>query len=195
MGSREIRERVDEAMREVPRARFLPPEQVVHAAHDGPLRIAGGQTSSQPRTVRDMLELLDVRVGHRVLDVGSGSGWTTAILAHLVGHDGLVIGIERVADLVTFGRERVAAAGMPWASVRRAVPGVLGAPEDGPFDRILVSAEAPVLSGSLVAQIAPHGVLVAPVAGQMVRTRRRRGRLTTETFGHYRFVPLIVDEP
>ena len=162
--------------------------------YDGPLAIGHGQTNSQPRTVRAMLELLDVRPGQRVLDVGSGSGWTTALLAELVGPTGWVLGLERVPDLVVTGGANVEAAGMPWARVRAAVTGVLGAPDEAPFDRVLVSAMATRLPVELVAQLDTHGILVVPVAGRMLRVERDAGapdgRRVTE-HGHYRFVPLV----
>ena len=141
-----------------------------------------------------MLELLDVHAGHRVLDVGSGSGWTTALLAELVGPTGWVLGVERVPDLVRAGGA-VAAAGVPWARVAQATPGVLGAPDEAPFDRVLVSAMATRCRRELVAQLGPHGVLVVPVGGRMLRVQRDRhapgGRRVT-THGAYRFVPLVT---
>jgi protein-L-isoaspartate(D-aspartate) O-methyltransferase len=179
-----------------PRERFLPASERRRASYDGPLDIGHGQTNSQPRTVSSMLELLDVRPGHRVLDVGSGSGWTTALLAELVGPTGSVLGLERVPDLVVTGGANVEAAGMSWARVRAASAGELGAPDDGPFDRILVSAMAARLPLALVAQLEAHGILVVPVGGRMVRVVRDDtapdGRRLSE-HGHYRFVPLITD--
>ena len=189
-------ERVRAAMAAQPRERFLPASERRRASHDGPLAIGHGQTNSQPRTVQAMLELLDVRPGQRVLDVGSGSGWTTAVLAELVGPTGWVLGLERVPDLVVTGRANVEAAGMPWARVRAAVTGVLGAPELAPFDRVLVSAMATRLPVELVEQLHVHGILVVPVAGRMLRVERDAGapdgRRVTE-HGHYRFVPLVTD--
>ena len=186
--------RVRAAMAHHPRERFLPRAERGRASYDGPLDIGHGQTNSQPRTVRAMLELLDVQPGHRVLDVGSGSGWTTALLAELVGPTGSVLGLERVPDLVLSGRANVEAARIPWASVRASVAGVLGAPEEAPFDRVLVSAMATRLPLDLVAQLGGHGILVVPVAGRMLRVVRDEqapeGRRVTE-HGHYRFVPLI----
>jgi protein-L-isoaspartate(D-aspartate) O-methyltransferase len=188
--------RVRAAMAAQPRERFLPTSERRRASYDGPLAIGHGQTNSQPRTVQAMLELLDVRPGQRVLDVGSGSGWTTALLAELVGPTGSVLGLERVPDLVVTGRANVEAAGMPWARVRSAVSGVLGAPELAPFDRVLVSAMATRLPLELVEQLQAHGILVAPVAGRMLRVERDPdapdGRRVTE-HGHYRFVPLVTD--
>jgi protein-L-isoaspartate(D-aspartate) O-methyltransferase len=189
-------ERVRAAMATHPRERFLPASEVRRAAYDGPLDIGHGQTNSQPRTVRAMLELLDVQPGQRVLDVGSGSGWTTALLAELVGPAGRVLGLERVPDLVLTGAANVEAARMPWARVRAAVAGVLGAPEEAPFDRVLVSAMAKRLPEELVAQLGATGILVVPVAGRMLRVERDAGapdgRRVTE-HGYYRFVPLVTD--
>src|SRR3712207_5378151 len=94
---------VTEAFREVPREQFLPARSRRWAGYDGPIRIGHGQTNSQPRTVEAMLRLLDVRPGQRVLDVGAGSGWTTGLLAHLVGPDGRVLGVELVPALAKSG--------------------------------------------------------------------------------------------
>ncbi|RYC11509.1 protein-L-isoaspartate O-methyltransferase family protein [Nocardioides zhouii] len=150
--------------------------------------MAAGQTNSQPRTVDDMLRLLDVRPGQRVLDVGSGSGWTAALLAHLVGATGTVTGVELEPSLVTIGARNLAAFARTWAGIRLATPGVLGDPAGAPYDRILVSAMPASLPMSLVDQLADDGVLVIPVAGTMLRVTHP-GAVVTE-HGHYRFVPL-----
>ena len=91
------------AFEAVPRKGFLPSHARSRASFDGPITIGHGQTSSQPRTVAAMLRLLEVRPGDRVLDVGSGSGWTTALLAHLTGPKGVVIGVELVPELAVIG--------------------------------------------------------------------------------------------
>jgi protein-L-isoaspartate(D-aspartate) O-methyltransferase len=188
-------ERVAAALEAVPRAGFLPPDQRAHAGRDAPLPIGHGQTNSQPTTVRQVLELLDVSPGDHVLDVGSGSAWTTALLAHLTGPTGTVTGVERVPDLVAFGAANLAAAGMPWARVVPAVPGRLGLADSGPYHRILVSAQAATLPTELVEQLAPGGVLVVPVAGRMLRVRADDGGPAVEEHGWYRFVPLVADPP
>ena len=179
---------VDAAFDATPRRDFLPPEVRARASYDGPLAIAAGQTSSQPRTVDDMLRLLDVRPGQRVLDVGAGSGWTTALLAHLVGPQGSVLGLELEPELVAFGARNLAGVDRPWAHIRSAVAGVLGDPDGAPYERILVSAEADELPSDLVAQLTDEGVLVIPVAGEMLRVRQPGAVVTRH--GRYRFVPL-----
>src|SRR3954451_18954914 len=126
----------------VPRADFLPRGWRRSASYDGPIPIGAGQTNSQPRTVEAMLRLLEVRPGDRVLDVGSGSGWTTALLAHLTGPDGSVLGVELEPDLVAFGRANLAAGDWGNARIEQAKPGTFGDPAHAPYDRILVSAQA-----------------------------------------------------
>lgn len=179
---------VAEAFAAHPRVGFLPRSVRRRAAHDGPLPIAAGQTNSQPRTVEAMLRLLDVRPGQRVLDVGAGSGWTTALLAHLVGPDGEVVGVELEPELVRIGSANLAATSQPWARITQAAPGVLGDPDHAPYDRILVSAEPRELPAALVDQLGEAGRMVIPVAGWMTLVVLP-GPVVTE-HGPYRFVPL-----
>lgn len=182
---------VAKAMSAVPREWFLPSGQRRHAEEDRPLPIGGGQTNSQPSTVATMLGLLEVQPGQRILDVGSGSGWTTALLAWLTGPRGTVLGVELDEDLAAAGAAALARTAQPWARIERARPGVLGAPEQGPFDRILVSAMAKDVPEALVAQLDPHGgVMIVPAAGRMARIRRRDTGTHVDWIGYYRFVPL-----
>ena len=182
---------LDAAFAAVPRRDYLPRGERKAAAYDGPLPIGHGQTCSQPRTVADMLRLLDVHPGHRVLDVGSGSGWTTALLAHLVGPQGRVEGVEVVPDLARSAAVHVARTGMTWARVQEAAPGVLGLPERAPYDRILVSADGGRLPEELVDQLAVPGRMVIPVAGRMLVVDRAEEGVSTTVRGYYRFVPLV----
>ncbi|MEZ0446711.1 protein-L-isoaspartate O-methyltransferase family protein [Cellulomonas sp. ICMP 17802] len=181
---------VADAMRELARERFLPPEQRARAAEDHPLPLWHGQTSSQPSTVAAMLVLLQVPVGARVLDVGSGSGWTTALLARLVGPRGEVLGLELDPELAEWGAANLDACGMPWARIERATPGLLGRPVAGGWDRILVSASPRELPATLVDQLGEDARLVIPVRSTMHLVVRRAGVTEVSTHGSYTFVPL-----
>lgn len=185
---------VQHAFDAVPRAPFLPAALRRRSHADTPLPLSHGQTNSQPSTVFAMLELLDVRPGHQVLDFGAGSGWTTALLAHLVGRDGCVVGVERIAHLALGARASLDATG-PWpqASVRVATPGVLGAPDLAPFDRILVSAAASDIPPALIQQLGEGGIMVIPVDTVMTRVTRTQDELDVTEHGLYVFVPLIED--
>ena len=185
---------MDDALRAafeaVPRADFLPRTQRWRADFDGPITIGRGQTNSQPRTVATMLTLLDVHPGQRVLDVGSGSGWTTALLGHLVGSTGTVLGVELEPELAGWGARNLSRTAMPQTSIRLAEPGVLGAPAEAPWDRILVSAGVSVLPSALVDQLAPQGLMVIPVGGWLTTVALDAGTVRTGVHGPYLFVPL-----
>lgn len=183
--------RIRAAMAQVDRIGFLPAGIRRHATFDAPLAIGHGQTNSQPYTVAAMLELLDAHPAHRILDVGSGSGWTTALLSHLVEPTGSVVAVEIVPELVEFGRNNLSAAGFAHIKVHQATDGVLGLPELAPFDRILVSAEAEELPDELMAQLAPDGIMVIPVAGTMLRVVSSEDGFSVTKHGRYRFVPLL----
>lgn len=201
MESKHSQVSVTEAFSQVPRELFLPEEERHFASGNVPLPIGEGQTNSQPSTVADMLMLLDPQPGDRVLDLGSGSGWTTALLGVLVGPCGRVTGVERHHRLIERAR----------ASLRRldpdtvdpssveiiaAAPGTLGRPDGCPFDRVLVSASAEILPAELIEQLRVGGTMVIPVAGEMlkvVRTGTQKNDVTITRHGWYRFVPLIRD--
>lgn len=182
---------LDEAFAAVPRAEFLPASARWSAHVDAPVPIGHGATNSQPWTVRYMLRHLDVRPGHRVLDVGSGSGWTTALLGYLVGEEGSVVGVEIVPELVALGRAHLANR-FAWARIEQAVAGTLGWPKGQPYDGILVSASGRDVPPALVDQLAPQGRLVLPVGHEMVVvTKDAAGATTVRTTGErFNFVPL-----
>ncbi|SDS91182.1 protein-L-isoaspartate(D-aspartate) O-methyltransferase [Brevibacterium sandarakinum] len=196
-----------EAFALVPREQFLPADERRNASSNVPLQIGDGQTNSQPSTVSDMLGLLDPQPGDRVLDLGSGSGWTTALLGVLVGSRGHVTGVERYRRLIEQARTSLRQAGLGDVGIGNsgdsgdvefivATPGVLGLPEAAPFDRILVSAGAQTLPRELVAQLRTGGVMVIPVDGEMLRVERtgaEDGDVAVTRHGRYRFVPLIRD--
>jgi protein-L-isoaspartate(D-aspartate) O-methyltransferase len=181
---------VSAAFAATPRTGFLPRLSRGRAAYDGPIEIGRGQTNSQPRTVEAMLQLLEVRAGDRVLDVGAGSGWTTALLAHLTGPTGQVLGVELEPSLVAFGRTNLGRVHRPWARIEQALPGVLGWPDEAPYDRVLVSAEPRTLPQALVDQVVVGGRMVIPVNGTMLVVDRTDTGIEVSEHGGYRFVPL-----
>lgn len=204
MTSDATQDRIAEAFARVPREPFLPTAERQHASANAPLSIGHGQTNSQPSTVADMLRLLDPQPGDTVLDLGSGSGWTSMLLAVLVGPAGRVLGAERHPELVESSRATIEAVTADSAdqetlaevAIHEAIPGALGLPAEAPFDRILVSAGAESLPDQLVDQLAVGATMVIPVAGEMLRVVRDgpgSDELTITRHGLYRFVPLISE--
>lgn len=176
----------------MPRAAFLPPELIAQAALDTALPIGRRQTISQPTTVAFMLEHLQPKPGDRVLDVGAGSGWTTALLARLVGERGHVYAIERIAQLVEFARGNLARFLLPNVTLMQG-DGSRGLPAHAPFARMLVSAAAARLPPALLAQLAVGGRLVIPTAADDIRVfdKGADGKLREQVFTGFVFVPLI----
>ncbi|MFO0955316.1 MAG: protein-L-isoaspartate(D-aspartate) O-methyltransferase [Candidatus Saccharibacteria bacterium] len=173
------------------RRRFVRPVDRLRAYEDHPLSIGHGQTISQPYTVAFMLNLLDVRPGQKVLDIGCGSGWTTALLAQMVGPTGNVYGIEKISELVKFAQRNLAHYAFPNVIVE--APGeTLGMPEQAPFDRILVSAAAETLPLELCEQLASPGIMVLPIGEDIVQVKKHKaGRINQEIFSGFAFVPLV----
>ena len=180
------------AMERVPRELFVPADQWPHAYDDRPLAIGEGQTISQPYIVGYMTGLLGVRRGDRVLEIGTGSGYQTAILAELAAE---VYSIENVPSLAE--RARAVLRSLGYRNVHtRTGNGYDGWPEAAPFDRILLTAAPPILPPALVDQLAEDGILVAPVGGQfapqvVTRVRRTGGRSETEETMPVQFVPMV----
>lgn len=183
---------LDKVFDKVDRAKFVLPEMKDSAQVDSALPIGFGQTISQPTTVRMMLEWLEPQPGDKVLDVGSGSGWTTALLAHLVGPKGKVYAVERISELVEFGRQNVLSVGIKNAQFYHA--GVkFGLPREASFDRILVSAAADKVPHELVAQLKVGGKMVMPVGYDILEIEKVSDN-DTEVQKHpgFVFVPLVA---
>jgi len=154
--------RVLDAMRAVPRERFVPPESRSEAYEDRPLPIGSGQTISQPYIVAYMTEVLEVAPSHKVLEVGTGSGYQAAVLSELVRE---VYTIEIVPELAR--RAETVLHELNRTNIHvRAGDGYAGWPEEAPFDRIIVTAAPEQLPGPLVDQLAAGGRLVVPVGSQ-----------------------------
>jgi protein-L-isoaspartate(D-aspartate) O-methyltransferase len=185
--------RLVRAFLKVDRKDFVLSECKDAAYEDAPLPIGFAQTISQPYTVAFMLELLDLRWGDRVLDLGSGSGWTTALLAKTVGTKGYVLGIERHPDLVRLGRKNLRKYVPAKARISRSLKTGIGYPGKT-FDRILVSASGDELNSDLLLQLKDNGKMVLPVKNSLVLVEKRNGNITLQKFGDFSFVPLIVEE-
>jgi protein-L-isoaspartate(D-aspartate) O-methyltransferase len=190
LAARGIRdERVLEAMRRVPRHRFVDPEEVPYAHEDRPLPIGHGQTISQPFIVAFMTEALELDGTERVLEIGTGSGYQAAVLAELARE---VFTIEIVPALGEEARARLAELG--YRNVHVLVgDGYQGWPEHAPFDAIIVTAAPDHVPQPLVEQLAPLGRMIVPVGTrdqELVLLRRTETGLVSESVLPVRFVPM-----
>ncbi len=184
-------DRVEKAFRTVRRADFVVPELREEADIDTPLPIGFGQTISQPTTVKFMLSWLDAMPGDEVLDIGSGSGWTTALLAHIVGPQGIVYAVERIPQLVKFGRDNCRRLGIENVFFFQAGK-EYGLREHGPYARILVSASARELPVELLNQLMITGKMVIPVQYDILEvTKTAEDEYRTRRHPGFEFVPLV----
>lgn len=185
-------DRVIGAFRAVARERFVPADAVERAYLDEPIRIPHGQVTTQPSLIARMVEALRLSGGERVLEVGTGLGYQTAILAALAGQ---VVSVERFGDLAEWARANLDGAGIHGVTVVVG-DGTLGVPEHAPYQAIVVAAASPEVPAPLAEQLADGGRLVHPVGpgGHEVVTafHKRAGRLVAEArlIGAY-FVPLV----
>ena len=165
--SRDIADgRVLQAFLDVPRERFVPPDQQPHAYEDRPLPIGFGQTISQPYVVALTVQALQIEPTHRVLDVGAGSGYQTAILAQLAAW---VYAVERIEALAGRASAAVAALGLDNVTFRTD-DGSLGWADDAPFDRIVCGAASPDIPAAWIEQLGDGGRIVAPVGAAYSQT-------------------------
>ncbi len=178
-------------MGEVPRHVFVPAGLAEVAYADEPLPIGEGQTISQPYIVAFMSEVLGLSRTDRVLEIGTGSGYQTAVLAELAGR---VYSVELKAGLSRRAREVLERLGYKNIEFRVG-DGSLGWPEESPFQAVIVTAAAPVIPEALEAQLAEGGRMIVPVGDErqeLVLVRRKAGRLERETLFPVRFVPLVT---
>ncbi len=170
-----------DAFSEVERGDFIPFEQYEGIFLETGIGIGHGQTNSWPTIVVKMLEKLQPELGEKILDVGSGSGWTTALLSHVVGETGKVIGVERIEDLVNYGRENIAKYRHTANAEIHHTQNSVGCPDDAPYDKILVSAEAYSVPQELIEQLTEGGVILIPIKLTQEDVRQYISYLITET--------------
>jgi len=185
-------EEVLRAMRKVPRHLFVDEALQTQAYADHPLPIGHGQTISQPYVVAMMTAILKVKPGMKVLEIGTGSGYQTAILAE-IGAD--VYTVERIKPLYQMARQRFTH--LKYFRIKTKLDdGTLGWPEQAPFDRILVTAGGPDVPAPLLEQLSDPGTLVVPVGGdrryqQLLRLTKEGGQVSRENMGSVAFVDLV----
>lgn len=180
------------AFKKIKREDFLPEHLKYEAEINAPVLVGFGQTNSQPLTVAFMLELLQPQPGQKVLDVGAGSGWTSALLAEIVGKNGKVFAVERIPELAQFAKKN--AAKYNFSNLQFiCADGAKGLQNQAPFDRILVSAAAAKIPQALKKQLAVGGKMVIPTQAQDVRLIKRVGDndFKEKIYPGFVFVPLV----
>ena len=187
-------EAVLSAMRKVPREEFVAPDLQEHAYEDRPLIIGCSQTISQPYIVASMLQALDLRPEDHVLELGTGSGYQTALLCEMVRS---VVSIERHAPLAEMAQQHLARLG--YTSVEIVIgDGTLGYPPKAPYDAIIVSAVAPEIPPALIEQLAVGGRMVLPVGNRelqdLILVRKSQDGIFSARLDGCAFVPLIGQE-
>ena len=184
-------ERIISAFRKIKRVDFVREQEKKYANIDEPLPIGEGQTISQPLTVAFMIELLRPEPGNKILDVGYGSGWTTALLAEII-RKGKIYGIEILPELKKFGEKNIS----KYNFIKKGVvelfegDGSKGLPDKAPFDRILVSASAEEIPKALKEQLKENGRMVIPVRNSIYLIERKADKFRKKEFFGFRFVPL-----
>lgn len=183
------------AFSKIHRVEFVPDDLASQAEADIPLPIGYGQTISQPSTVAFMLELLDPESEQNILDVGSGSGWTTALLSHIVGEKGLVISMEKIKELCEFGSKNVE----KFHYVKKGIAqfhcesAENGFEEKAPYDRILVSASVNEIPQAFKQQLKVGGKMVIPVHNEIWYVEKKsQEEFEIEKFPGFAFVPFVV---
>lgn len=190
--------KVELAIRKIPRHEFVPISVKEDAYEDIPLSIMKNQTISQPSVVSRMTEWLDIKEGQKILEIGSGSGWQSAILSYLVGH-GKVYSVERHLELVEFAKKNLDKLGISNVKVILG-DGSLGLVKESPFDRIIITAACKKVPEPLLDQLSEDGLLIAPVGefqqSLVVLKKTSKGIVEIKNQPGYVFVPLLgkVDE-
>ena len=186
-------DRIESALRNIPRHEFVPESELDYAYDNEPLPIMKNQTISQPGVVTRMTEWLDVKDGQKILEIGTGSGWQSAIISYLVG-SGSVYSIERHPELVKFAQENLKKLKIDNVHVILG-DGNLGYPKESPYDRIIITAACTEIPSPLFDQLSENGLIIAPVGDSsqslVLQKKTSKGMLEIRKQSKYVFVPLI----
>ncbi|HEX08551.1 MAG TPA: protein-L-isoaspartate O-methyltransferase [Thermoplasmatales archaeon] len=184
---------VEKAFLEVPRENFVPDYLKKSAYFDTPLEIGFGQTISAPHMVAIMCECLDLKKGHKVLEIGSGSGYHAAVVSKIIGEKGRVYSVERIKELADIARENIRKTGIKNVEVFVG-DGSLGLKKFAPYDRIYVTCAAPDIPEPLIEQLKDPGLLLIPVGRyycELMLLKKENGKISTKNLGGCAFVPLV----
>jgi len=185
-----------EAFRKIKRADFMPENMKDLAEVDEAMPIGQGQTISQPKVVAFMLELLEPKAGEKILDVGSGSGWTSALLSEIVGDKGRVVSLELIPELKEFGEKNAAKYGFVEKGTAQFIccDGSKGYEEESPFDKILASAAARRVPEAWKKQLKVGGRIVAPINSSIfLFVKKSENEMEEKEYPGFIFVPLIEE--
>ena len=184
---------VESAFRNIPRHEFVPISELDRAYYNEPLSIMKDQTISQPGVVTRMTEWLDVKDGQKILEIGTGSAWQTAILSYLVGK-GIVYSIERHSELRNFATKNLEKLGFDNVSVILG-DGTMGYPDESPYDRIIITAACTKIPLPLLEQLGKNGLIFAPVGDSsqslVLLKKTSDGIVEIKNQPNYIFVPLL----
>jgi len=184
---------VETAFRNIPRHEFVPTSELDRAYYNEPLSIMKGQTISQPGVVSRMTEWLDIKDGQKILEIGTGSAWQTAILSYLVG-TGTVYSVEFHSELVKFARENLEKFQLDNVHVILG-DGSLGYPQASPYDRIIITAACMEIPLPILGQLDENGLIIAPVGGSsqslVLLKKTSEGIVEIKNQSNYIFVPLL----
>ena len=186
-------EKVESALQNIPRHEFVPESELEYAYDNEPLPIMKNQTISQPGVVTRMTEWLDVKNGQNILEIGTGSGWQSAILSYLVG-SGTIYSIERHPELAKFAQENLKKLKIDNVHIILG-DGTLGYSQASPYDRIIITAACTEIPLPLLDQLSENGLIIAPVGGSsqslVLLQKTPKGIVEIKNQSKYVFVPLV----
>jgi protein-L-isoaspartate(D-aspartate) O-methyltransferase len=188
-----IDEPILKAFKSIPRENFVPISFKAFAYDDHPLPTLRNQSISQPTTVMMMLQALEIKAGDKVLEIGAGGGYQAALLSKIVGRKGKVVTVEVIPELVQIARQNIKDIKIKNVHIEEG-DGSTGFAEEGPYDRIIITAACPTIPQPVIDQLKNGGVIIAPVGDlesqTMVKGIKENGTLDLEFLGPFRFVPM-----